>query len=138
MTELSHSSGPVLFFDGICNLCNGAIRFIIKNDKKKIFRFSSLQSPFATDALGKIFTDARPQPDSLILLYKGVYYVRSEAVLYTLYLLGGLWRAAFMLRVLPRGFRDRAYNIVSRNRYKWFGKRDNCMIPSAEIGNRFI
>ena len=126
---------PVLFFDCECNLCNSAVQFIIRNDKKKVFLFAPLQSDAGKEALkqfsGKV-------PDSVILFYNNTYFVKSSAALHTLRLLGGGWKALYAGIIIPRFIRDRIYDVVSNNRYKWFGKRDECMIPTPELLDRFL
>ncbi len=134
----NHSTSPILFFDGVCNLCNGFVQFIIRHDKNKLFLFAPLQS-----AAGKAAMHNTPQlPEtaagSVILLYKGVWHVRSSAALRICRLLGWPWVLLCVGYIAPRILRDGIYNIIARNRYKWFGKRDRCMVPGPEIRDRFI
>lgn len=135
---LPESDRPILLFDGVCNLCNGFVRTIIKYDKKQRFRFSSLQSETGQQVVHYIEQHVGSVPDSLILLYKGVYYTRSGAVLMTAKLLGGIWRLLMVGYGLPTGLRDRLYGFVASHRYKWFGKRDECMVPTPELMARFL
>jgi len=132
---INDSDSPVLFFDGVCNLCNQAVQFIIRHDKKKIFLFAPLQSEPGQKAIAHF---AGKAPDSVILLYKQQYLVRSDAALYTFRLLGGLWTILFAAIIIPRFLRDALYNFISRNRYKWFGKKNECMIPTPDLMNRFL
>ena len=129
------NSHPVLFFDGECNLCNGAVQFIIRHDKKNLFLFAPLQSEAGREALRQFSGKA---PDSVILFYNGRYFVKSAAALQTLKLLGGAWKWLYAGVIMPRFLRDWIYDFVSRNRYKWFGKRSECMIPTPELKVRFI
>jgi predicted DCC family thiol-disulfide oxidoreductase YuxK len=132
---------PVLFFDGECNLCNSSVQFIIRHDKQKRFLFAPLQSPAGREALSNIslsFGEGRGEVSSLILLYRGRYYIRSSAALHTARLLSGLWPVLYAGMILPRFLRDAVYDFISRNRYKWFGKRSECMIPTPELKERFI
>ncbi len=134
----STAGRPVLFFDGECNLCNRTVQFIIKHDRKKIFLFAPLQTAPGKDALENVQKQDGFTPDSIILFYNGKYFIRSTAALRVLKLLGGLWSWLFVGIVLPRFVRDGIYDYVSRNRYKWFGKRDECMIPTPDLLDRFL
>jgi len=129
---------PILFFDGECNLCNSSVQFIIRHDKKKIFLFAPLQSDAGNGALQDLQKQFKNIPDSVILYYNSKYFVRSAAALYTLRLLGGFWGLLFVGMILPRFIRDGIYEYISRNRYKWFGKRNECMIPTPELRDRFL
>jgi predicted DCC family thiol-disulfide oxidoreductase YuxK len=129
---------PVLFFDGICDLCNAYVRFIIKYDREKKFLFSSLQSARGRETIDEAFKKTGKRPDSLILSYKGNYYFESEGAILSLSLLGGFWRLALGFRIVPVFFRDRLYRWVARNRYQWFGKKEECMIPTPELKARFL
>lgn len=131
------SSRPVLFFDGECNLCNSFVQFVIRNDKQKRFLFAPLQSNAGKDVLSHISGKQLP-PDSVILSYKGKYFLRSAAALTILKLLGGLKSMLYAAIIIPRFIRDSIYDMVARNRHKWFGKRAECMIPTPELKERFI
>lgn len=136
--QLPDSEQPILFFDGVCNLCDGFVQKIIKNDSKELFRFSSLQSGTGTSLLRFINEKEGTVPDSLILLYKGQYYKKSDAVLKVGKLLGGKWSLIAAGKIIPAFIRDLMYDFVAKNRYKWFGKQDNCMIPTPELKTRFL
>jgi len=127
---------PVLFFDGECNLCNGVVQFIIRHDKHKRFRFAQLQSEAGKRAQA-IISD-KEVPGSVVLLFQGQYFTKSAAALHVLRLLGGGWKLCYSGIVFPRYFRDWIYDIIARNRYKWFGKRDECMVPTPELKERFL
>ena len=130
-------TAPVLYFDGVCNLCSAAVQFIIRHDKHQLFLFSALQSEAGQKAL-EHFPEAREKTGSLILAYDGKYYSRSSAALHTARLLGGGWSLFYGFIILPRFIRDAMYDFISRNRYQWFGKKDSCMIPTPELAKRFI
>ncbi len=125
----------IIFFDGVCNLCNGAINFVIDRDKSKRYKFASLQSETAQTIL--------PNPtkglDSIIL-YKesGDILFKSDAALEISKNLKGAWPILYIFKVVPRFLRDIVYNWVARNRYKWFGKRDTCRMPDPELKERFL
>jgi predicted DCC family thiol-disulfide oxidoreductase YuxK len=127
---------PVILFDGICNLCNNSVRFIIKRDPRGRFRFATLRSAAAESLLNS--AAAGPLPDSIVLVEDRRVYTRSAAVLRILRGLRGAWPLAYALIVIPRPLRDWAYRVVARNRYRWFGKRDSCMVPTPELRTRFL
>ena len=128
---------PILLFDGHCNLCNSWIQFIVKRDSKKIFRFASLQSKAAKLMLENHNIDEN-YIDSLVLFEEGKYSVNSNAALRTLSFLEGWERNLYFLVVVPRPIRDVVYRFVSKYRYKWFGRREQCMIPSIDLSDRFL
>ena len=132
MTDVDH---PILFFDGECNLCNSSVQFIIKRDKKKIFRFAPIQSTAGKEALQQY---PGVVPDSAILLYKGRYYTRSSAVLHTMKLLGGAWSVFYAAMIVPGFLRNGIYEFIAHHRYNWFGKRNSCMIPTPELKELFL
>ncbi|UUI52024.1 thiol-disulfide oxidoreductase DCC family protein [Bacillus velezensis] len=127
----------VLLFDGVCNLCNGAVQFIIKRDPAGKISFASLQSDTARELLA---SEGLPteQFDSMIFIENGRIYKKSAAVLKVSRHLRGAWRLSAVFFAVPRPLRDRAYSFITRRRYKWFGKREACMLPSPEIKNRFL
>ena len=135
---MANDASPILFFDGECNLCNGVVQFILKRDKKKIFLFSPLQSVRGEEAMNKTGIYAGEKSGSFILFYKGKYYTRSSAALLMFRLLGGSWVLLYAGIVFPLFLRDGVYNLVARNRYKWFGKRDSCMVPTPDVMARFL
>ena len=133
----------IILFDGICNLCNGAVAFIIKRDKKALFRFAAMQSEAGQTLIHQYCgNDGSVIPSEENTTF---YYIRgkecfrqSTAVLEILNDLGGGWRAFYPLRYIPVRARDAVYLFVSRNRYRWFGKRKTCGVPMASVRNRFI
>ena len=128
---------PVVFFDGICNLCNNAVQFIIKNDRKGQFRFASLQSDPGQKLLQK---HQLPQDhfDSFLLLEAGQLFSESTAALRVCRHLDGGWQLFYGFIVIPRFLRDIVYRFIAKNRYRWFGKRDSCMLPDSKILSRFL
>jgi len=125
----------IVFFDGICNLCQGSVRYLIKNDKKGVLKFASLQGKYAKD-----FVDQTEiQSMQSILFFDGKnLYKKSTAVLKLSSLLGGWHQLLLLGYIMPRFLRDGLYNIVANNRYRWFGKKDQCMLPSKGLENRFL
>jgi predicted DCC family thiol-disulfide oxidoreductase YuxK len=132
------ASSPILFFDGVCNFCNSSVQFIIRHDKDKKFRFASLQSELGKNAIREVTTRYKVAPDSLILHDGENWYVRSSAALYVCKILGGPWKLLFAAIIVPRFLRDAIYDVIARNRYRWFGKKDACMIPTPDVKDRFL
>ena len=129
---------PVLFFDGVCNLCNGAVQFFIRHDKAGNIRFASLQSPAGQAAIAAVSGQSGQEPDSLIFLEGGRYYTHSEAALRAVSLLDRPWRQLRRLRIFPLALRNGVYRFIARNRYRLWGKKDTCMIPSPALRERFL
>jgi len=126
----------VILFDGVCNLCNGAVQFIIKRDKQKNFLFASLQSNYAAKVLkGKNIGTGL---DTIVLLSNEQVFIKSRAVLEISRALPGVWPLLYVFRIMPTFLRDAVYEWIARNRYRFFGKKDTCMIPSPELKSRFL
>ena len=125
----------IVFFDGVCNLCQSSVSYLIKNDKKSILKFASLQGTYA-----KSFLPAYElQSMESILFYDGKnLYKKSTAVLILLQLLGGWHRLLLWGYLVPAFIRNRLYGVVAKNRYRWFGKQDQCMIDSKSLQDRFL
>lgn len=126
----------LLFFDGVCNLCNGLVRFILQHERRPILHFAALQSE-----AGQRFLHEHPeagQVDSLIYWRKGRVLLRSTAALHVARDMGGPWQMAFTLMIIPRIIRDPIYDLIAHKRYRWFGKRDDCMVPQPEQLGRFL
>ena len=130
-------SNPVVLFDGVCLLCNGMVRFIIANDPCAIFRFAALQSGTA-DQLWAPSHNEKESGDSIVLIEDGKPFVRSDAVLRILRRLRMPWPLFTILSVIPKPIRDACYRFVARNRYRWFGRSEHCMIPTENQRARFL
>ena len=128
---------PIILFDGICNFCDSAINFVLKQDKKKIFRFSTLQSEAGQKLLQQHNLSTKDF-DSFVLIDDGKVYKKSAASLRVMNKLPWYWKEVQVFKIIPTIFRDAIYDFVARNRYKWFGKKDSCMIPTPEIKGRFL
>ncbi|GGD39463.1 thiol-disulfide oxidoreductase DCC family protein [Muriicola marianensis] len=128
----------IILFDGVCNLCNRSVQFVIRRDRKDLFRFAALQSEAGERLVRERGIDTS-KVDSIILIEPGVaYYVKSEAALRIARGLTGLWPLLGIFLWLPRSFRDLFYDLVARHRYKIFGKQDACMVPSPELRKKFL
>ena len=127
----------VILFDGVCNLCNGAVQFVITRDRSARFRFAALQSAAAAPLLGAAGSH-QPLPDSIVLVEDGRVWTRSTAALRIARGLRFPWSTAYALIAIPRPVRDWVYDLVARNRYGWFGRRDTCMVPTPALRARFL
>lgn len=130
-------NSPVILFDGICNYCNAMVNFIIRQDKKKIFRFAALQSGAGQEILRE-FDLPKNNLESFILVDNGKIYQRSSAALRLYHKLSWYWKWTLVFWIVPKFIRDGVYNLVAKNRYKWFGKKERCMIPLPEVRDRFL
>ena len=127
---------PILFFDGLCNFCNGFVKFVLRYDKESTVKFCALQ-----EEGGKLVRQELGIGEDLetaLILYKGKFYRDSDVSFFLFNHIGGWWKILNVFRILPLSFRNYVYALIARNRYKWFGKRDTCMIPRPEDHKRFI
>ena len=127
----------VILFDGECNLCTSSVRFIIERDPHDCFTFASLQSPAASRLL-QLRNIAPPSVDSFVLVDGPAAYSRSDAALRVAARLSGWWPILSALWIIPRPIRDGCYSFVARNRFRWFGRAANCMVPTPELSERFL
>ena len=127
----------IILFDGVCNLCNSSVQFVIKRDPNGEFKFASLQSKVAKDLFQKFNTDPSSF-DSVVLIEKDVLYTKSAAALRIARNLPSLWPLMYVFIIIPRPIRDQGYDFISKHRYKWFGKKDQCAIPTPELQQRFL
>lgn len=138
MKETIPKNKKIILFDGVCNLCNDSVQLIIERDKNDVFRFASLQSEVGQ----KLTTERGIDPeamDSIILIEPGIaYYEKSTAALEISKHLTGGYSLLRYFSFLPEGFRNGVYDIIAKNRYKWFGKKDECMIPTPELKAKFL
>ncbi|WP_293300778.1 thiol-disulfide oxidoreductase DCC family protein [Allomuricauda sp.] len=128
----------VILFDGVCNLCNSSVQFVIKRDRKDMFRYTALQSEVGQQMIKERGIDTS-QVDSIILIEPGVaYYTKSDAALKIGQSFGGGYVLLAIFTWIPKSIRDAIYDFVARNRYKWFGKQESCMIPTPELKAKFL
>ena len=128
----------LILFDGVCDLCNGFVRFVIDRDAQDVFRFASLQSDIGQQFIKNKNLDPSKTDTIILVTANGDYNIKSTAVLKIVKRFGGLWSLAQLLWLLPVFIRNLAYDFVAKNRYKWFGKKDSCMIPTEELKAKFI
>ena len=128
---------PVILFDGVCNFCNGAVNFIIQRDKKSLIKFAALQSEAGRKLLQR-FNLPADELSSIILIEDGNVFTQSSAALKLCKYLTGLWPLMYGFIIVPLVLRDGIYKWIAKNRYKWFGKKDHCMIPTPEVRTRFL
>lgn len=130
------AENSIILFDGVCNLCSGAVQFILKRDHKKTFVFASLQSEVGKSLLSKYKVNT--SVETIILLQNDKWFSQSDAALEISRKLSGAWPLLYAFKIIPRFIRDGIYDWISRNRYRFFGKKEACMIPSPEWKNRFL
>jgi predicted DCC family thiol-disulfide oxidoreductase YuxK len=127
----------VVLFDGVCNLCNGSVQFIIARDPGARFRFAALDSDAAMRMLRECGVSS-PLPDSMALIEHGIVYTRSAAALRIARRLRFPWRLSYAFILVPPALRDAIYDLIARHRYGWFGRRDACLVPTPELRSRFL
>lgn len=128
----------VILFDGVCNFCNDSVQKVIKYDTKNMFLFASLQSDIGKEITQYLGVDTS-KVDSIILYEPNISYdIKSSAALKIMNGFGGVWKLTQVFWILPEGLRNIVYDYIAKNRYKWFGKKEACMIPSKEIQEKFL
>ena len=128
----------IILFDGVCNLCESAVQFVINNDKKDIFRFVSLQSDLGQETIKYLGIDSEKM-NSIILYQPGfAYYHKSEAVFEIAKELGGIFILIQIFSFLPTSLTDSIYDYIAKNRYNWYGKKESCLIPTKQIQSKFL
>ncbi len=130
--------GAVILFDGVCNLCNGFVQFVIERDPSAQFRFASLQSEAGQQLLSAHGAAVPTAPETVVLVENGQVYTHSTAALRILRQLRGPWAWLYAAIVVPRPLRDAVYRFVARHRYQWFGRREACWLPTPELRTRFL
>lgn len=127
---------PVIFFDGVCNLCNASVQFVLTHEKRDYFRFSALQGDYVRKLLPQ-FDIEIGNSNSVVLLENGLLYTKSSAALRIARRLNGLWPLLYSLIIVPKFLRDWVYNIIAKNRYKWWGRQETCWVPTPELKTKF-
>jgi predicted DCC family thiol-disulfide oxidoreductase YuxK len=132
------SNKKIILFDGVCNLCDTAVQFVIEHDKKDAFRFVALQSELGKQILKHIGINPA-NIDSVILYEPGIaYYYKSAAAIEIARSLGGFFHFGTIFKLIPTGIRNQLYDYVAKNRYRWYGKKENCLVPSVENKSKFL
>lgn len=131
------NNDKIVIFDGYCNLCDSTIQFIIKEDKNEQFKFANFHSSFVKRNLPELYIKDSP-PKTVLFYYHRKIWTKSDAILKILILLGGYFKIfAYTLKIFPRFLRDIVYDFIADNRYKWFGKKSKCLIPTQGLLNKF-
>ena len=128
---------PIILFDGVCNLCNSAVQFTIKHDKRKQFMFAALQSDTGQQLL-KQYQLQQENFSSFVLIKDGQVFLKSTAALMVAKQLNGLIKLLYGFIIVPAFIRNGVYNFIAKNRYRWFGKKESCMMPTQELTARFL
>src|SRR5215471_5014273 len=128
---------PLILFDGVCNFCNASVAWVVEHDHRDLFRFAALQSAAGKAAFARA-NGHTSLPDTMVLIDEAGLHTRSEAVVRIASRLGLPWSLAGLVRLLPRPVRDWAYSSLARNRYRWFGRRESCLVPTPELRARFL
>jgi predicted DCC family thiol-disulfide oxidoreductase YuxK len=137
VSDVKHIPENLVLFDGVCNLCSALVQFVIRHDPAAKFRFAAIQSEIGRE----IFQSHGLDPADLqtfVFISDGKMHVRSDAAIEVVSRFGGAWRFFTVFRLVPRVARDWIYSVIARNRYRWFGRKDVCMIPTPEIKERFL
>jgi predicted DCC family thiol-disulfide oxidoreductase YuxK len=127
----------IILFDGVCNLCNSSINFVIKRDSANLYKFTALQEAPGIGLL-KQYGINTLDTDSIILIENGKAYTKSSAALRVAKGLSGVWPVLYGFIIIPKWIRNAVYDYIAKNRYKWYGKKDSCMIPTPELKNKFL
>ena len=128
---------PIILFDGVCNFCNAMVNFIIRQDRKRAFLFAALQSESGRKLLQQYHINWQ-RSDSFVVIENDKAYMKSNAALKLYAKLPWYWKWTQSLWIVPKFIRDWVYNVIARNRYRWFGKKDVCMVPTADVKDRFL
>jgi predicted DCC family thiol-disulfide oxidoreductase YuxK len=133
----SSEKKSIILFDGMCNFCNTSVNKIIKYDKKNVFKFAAIQSDAGKKLLIELSIDIL-KIDSILLIENNTLFTKSTAVLKIAKQLSGLYKLSYSFIIIPLFIRDTIYDFIAKNRYKWFGKKESCMIPSIEVREKFL
>jgi len=133
----STNNHKIILFDGVCNLCNSSVAFAIKRDKNDVFRFAALQSEIGKQLVSKFNIDTS-KTDSIILIDDEKYYEKSSAALRIAKYLSGGWPLLYGFIIVPKLIRNAFYDYIAKNRYRWYGRKESCMIPTPELQAKFL
>jgi predicted DCC family thiol-disulfide oxidoreductase YuxK len=133
----STNNHHIVLFDGVCNLCNDSVNFIIRHDPKNTFKFAALQSDIGAELIKNHHIDPN-KTDSIVLIQGAEHYIKSSAALRIARELSGGYALLFAFIIIPPFIRNWVYDFIARNRYKWYGRKESCMVPTAELRDRFL
>ncbi len=131
------NNNKIILFDGVCNLCNSSVNFVIKHDKKNVFKFAALQSEAGIALISK-HKEAASRLDSIVLIEDNKFYEKSTAILRIVKHFSGAYPLLYGFIIIPKFLRNPIYDYIAQNRYKWFGKKDSCMIPTSQLKAKFL
>jgi predicted DCC family thiol-disulfide oxidoreductase YuxK len=131
------TNNQLILFDGVCNLCNSSVDFIVRHDKKGVFKFASLQSDLGQEVMKK-FNLPMQKYDSVLLIRQNKVFKKSTAALEIARQLKGFWFLLYGFMIIPAFIRNLAYDLIAQNRYRWFGKKETCRLPTTEERGRFL
>lgn len=137
MSKSLKNNKAIILFDGVCNLCNASVQFVLKHDKNHHFVFAALQSDVARDILLH-YPEKITEKDSILLIQEHKIYSESTAALLIAKRFTGFWKIFQVFWIVPKSIRDYAYKFIAKHRYRWFGKKEQCMIPRKGLENRFL
>ena len=137
-TETIPKNKKLILFDGVCNLCNNAVLKIIRQDKNDIFLFTSIQSNVGNNIINELGIDISKIDSIVLYIPGGNYFIKSEAVFKIANEFKGAWKIIQIFRIFPDFLNNLFYDFVARNRYRWFGKKEECMIPSEKLNSKFL
>ena len=137
ISSIGDSGQNLIIFDGVCKLCAGTVRFVVRNETDRVFRFTPLQTATGARLMREHGIDP-DDADTFVVLADGRAYIKSDAAFRLLRHLRSRWKVLHALRIFPRPLRDWVYDVVARNRYQWFGKYEECIVPTPELKDRFI
>ena len=128
----------IILFDGLCNLCNASVQFIIKRDSKDVFRFVSLQSDMGQKILEKLPLTIQKTDSIIVYESEQIYFYKSKAVFEIVKSIGGIYYCLLLFRLIPTTISDKIYDYIAQNRFRWFGKKENCLLPTKELESKFL
>jgi predicted DCC family thiol-disulfide oxidoreductase YuxK len=138
MLDTLPKNKKIILFDGVCNLCNSSINYVIDHDKQDVFRFVSLQSDLGETIQEYLGIENKSLDTIILYVPEEAYYVKSTAAIKIMNEFLGLWKLTQVFLILPSPIRDLVYNFIAKNRYKWYGKQESCRIPTPELKAKFL
>jgi len=138
MLDTLPKNKKIILFDGVCNLCNSSINYVIDHDKKDVFRFISLQSDLGKNIQDYLGIENTSLDTIILYIPNEAYYIKSTAALGIIKEFSGVWKLTQIFSIIPTSIRDIVYNFIAKNRYKWYGKQESCRIPTVELKSKFL